>query len=219
MNLAKLKIRVEERPGVFSTEGFEVLFNPTELKLDKTANWSRVPTAGRDTTRSTFTHGEAYTLTVELFFDTYEDRVDVRTFTDRIADLVTVKGELGWPPRCRITWGNNTFDDLQWALQSVHQRFTLFLDNGLPVRATLGCSFREWRSSEQEARKTKRSSPEVAQSRVMKRGESLSSIAAEVYNDPGLWRAIAVLNGINNPRRVPPGMVLAIPPLKPGRRS
>ncbi len=219
MALQKLKIFVEERPDTFSTDGFQVLFNPTELKLDKRANWPKVATAGRDTTRSSFTHGDAYVLTVDLFFDSYEREEDVRVYTDEIVDLATVRGDLQRPPRCRLTWGDNTFDDLQWALQSVNQRFTLFLPNGLPARATLGCTFMEWRSSKQEAHSVKRSSPGVAKTRVLKRGETLSSIAAEEYNDPGLWRAIAVLNRIHNPRRVAPGQVLAIPPLTPGRRG
>jgi len=218
MALEKLKIFVEERPDKFSTNGFAVLFNPTELKLDKTANWSKVPTAGGDTARSTFSYSDAYTLTVDLFFDTYETGEDVRDYTNEVVRLVTLDGGLRRPPRCRLSWGENPFDDRMWALQSLNQRFTLFLGNGLPVRATLGCSFREWRSSREEAQALKRTSADVAKSRVLKRGESLSSIAAEEFNDPGLWRAIAELNGIHNPRRVPPGLVLAIPPLKPGRR-
>jgi hypothetical protein len=219
MALNKLKIFIEERKDKFSANGFEVLFNPTELKLDKMANWPKVATVGRDTARSSFTHGDAYTLTVDLFFDTYERRTDVRDFTRTIVDLVTVQGDLGRPPRCTMTWGDNSFDGMKWALLSLNQRFTLFLDNGLPVRATLGCSFQEWRSSEEEAHATKRSSAEVAKTRVVKSGESLSSIAAEELNNPALWRSIAELNGINNPRRLAPGLVLAIPALQPGRRN
>jgi hypothetical protein len=219
MALEKLKIFVEERADAFSTTGFEVLFNPGELKLDKAANWSRVATAGRDTARSTFTNGEPFSLTLELFFDTYEKGEDVRKHTGKILDLVTVKGDLHRPPRCRMIWGENNFGDLQWALQSVNQRFTLFLPNGLPVRATLSCSFKEWRSPKQEALSVKRASPDVAKTRIVKRGETLSSIAAEEYNDPGLWRPIAELNRIDNPRRLAPGLPLAIPPLKPGRRN
>ena len=219
MALDKLKIFIEERKDKFSPNGFEVLFNPTELKLDKIANWPKVATAGRDTARSSFTHGDAYTLTVDLFFDTYEKRTDVRDHTNRIVDLVTVQGDLGRPPRCTMTWGDNSFDGMMWALHSLNQRYTLFLDNGLPVRATLGCSFQEWRSSKEEAHATKRSSAEVAKTRVVKSGESLSSIAAEELNNPALWRSIAELNGINNPRRLSPGLVLAIPALQPGRRS
>jgi nucleoid-associated protein YgaU len=219
MALEKLKIFVEERPDVFDTIGFEVLFNPAELKLDKTANWAKVPTAGRDTARSTFTHGDAYSLTLDLFFDTYEANEDVRNYTSDIVQLVTVHGDLHRPPRCKMSWGSNDFGGLQWALQSLNQRFTLFQSDGTPVRATLGCSFKEWRSSKEEALTVKRSSPDVAKTRVVKSGETLSSIAAEEYNDPALWRPIAELNRIHNPRRVAPGQVLAIPPLTPGRRS
>jgi nucleoid-associated protein YgaU len=218
MALEKLKVFVEERPGVFSKNPFEVLFNPAELKLDKSARWPRVATAGRDTARSTFTYGEPYSLSLELFFDTYETQEDVRDYTGEIVRLVTVQGDLQRPPLCTMTWGKNTFGDSQWALQSVNQRFTLFLPNGTPVRASLGCSFQEWRSAKKEASNIKRSSQDVAKARVLKRGETLSSIAAEEYNDPGLWRVIAELNGIHNPRRVAPGQALAIPPLKPGRR-
>lgn len=218
MALEKLKIFLEERPGAFSTTGFEVLFNPGELKLDKSANWARIATAGRDTARSSFTYGEPYHLTVDLFFDTYEWREDVRGYTREIVKLVTVNGDLRRPPLCMLAWGSNDFGGLQWALQSVNQRFTLFLPDGLPVRATLGCSFKEWRSSKEEALAIKRSSSDVARTRIVKRGETLSSIAAEEYNDPSLWRGIAELNGIDNPRRVAPGDVLAIPPIQPGRR-
>lgn len=219
MALEKLKIFVETRPDVFDTVGFEVLFNPTELKLDKSANWAKVPTAGRDTARSTFTHGDAYSLSLDLFFDTYELNEDVRNYTSDVVQLVTVHGDLHRPPRCKIAWGSNDFGGLQWALQSLNQRFTLFHADGTPVRATLGCSFKEWRSSKDEAYTVKRNSPDVAKTRVVKSGETLSSIAAEEYNDPALWRPIAELNRINNPRRVAPGQVLAIPPLTPGRRG
>ena len=184
MALEKLKIFVEERPGTFSAVGFEVLFNPAELKLDKSANWPRVATAGRDTARSTFTHGEPYSLSLELFFDTYESKKDVRNYTNAIVQLVTVQGDLHRPPRCKLSWGKNNFGGRQWALHSLSQRFTLFLPNGRPVRASLGCSFKEWRSSKEEALKVKLSSPDVAKTRVIKRGETLSSIAAEEYNDP-----------------------------------
>ena len=219
MALEKLKIRVEERPGMFDSKGFHVLFNPAELKLDKNARWPKMATAGRDSARATFTYGEPYSLTLELFFDTYEMGEDVRGYTGDIVQLVTVRGDLQRPPRCMLSWGENVFGDSQWALQSLNQRYTLFLPDGTPVRATLGCSFLEWRSAKEEARAVKRSSPEVAKTRVLKRGETLSSIAAEEYNDPGLWRAIADLNRIHNPRRIAPGQVLAIPPIKPGRRS
>ncbi len=216
MALEKLKIFVETRPGKYDRE-VSVLFNPAQFVLDKNAYWAALPTAERDAAESQFTYSDPYTLTLDLFFDSYEKRQDVRNQTREVAALITVEGELHRPPRCLLAWGTNDFGGIQWVLESLNQRFTLFLPNGTPVRATLGCTFKQWRSAEEEAREVKKSSPDVAKTRIVQRGETLSSIAAEEYNDPALWRPIAELNGIHNPRRVAPGQVLAIPPLQPGR--
>lgn len=217
MALEKLKIFVETRPGKYEKE-FSVLFNPAQIVLDKSVHWAKVPTAERDAAESQFTHATPYSLTLDLFFDTYEKREDVREHTKQVAAMVTVDGHLHRPPRCKLAWGSNNFNGIQWILQKLNQRFTLFLPDGKPVRATLGCSFQQWRSAEEEAKEVKLSSPDVAKTRIVRRGETLSSIAAEEYNDPALWRPIAELNGIHNPRRVAPGQVLAIPPLQPGRK-
>jgi nucleoid-associated protein YgaU len=98
-------------------------------------------------------------------------------------------------------------------LENLVQRFTLFLPSGIPVRARLSCTFKEWIASEVEARLQNKQSPDVAKTRTVRRGDTLSSIAAEEYADPALWRPIARANGIVNPRRLQPGQVLAIPVL------
>ena len=98
-------------------------------------------------------------------------------------------------------------------LQSLNQRFTLFLDDGTPARATLSCTFKQWRSDEVEARLLNKQSPDVAKTRPVRRGDTLSSIAAIEYKDPTQWRPIAEANAIDNPRLLKPGQVLTIPTL------
>jgi len=97
MALEKLKIFIETRPGTYGSP-FSVLFNPTQITLDKMANWSSAPTAERDAAETRFTYGNPYSLTLDLFFDTYEAGTDVRTFTRQVAALVTVQGELHHVP-------------------------------------------------------------------------------------------------------------------------
>lgn len=46
---------------------------------------------------------------------------------------------------------------------------------------------------------------------VVSHGESLALIAAQTYGHPGLWRAVADANGIDDPFRIPPGRVLLLP--------
>lgn len=216
MALAKLKIQVEDKDGIFG-EGFPVLFNPSQVSLSKAARWGLVSTTGRDVSASQFTHGEPATLSLELFFDTYETGEDVQDHTRQIFHLTTIEkhGNLHRPPLCKLVWGRYTFDDFQWVVTNLVQTFTLFKNDGTPVRATLSCSFRQWRSDEVEQKLLDKQSPDVAKTRVVRRGETLSSIAAEEYNDPALWRPIAVANGIDNPRRLAPGRSLSIPVLDP----
>lgn len=219
MALEKLTIQVETGENEFN-DTFEVLFNPNQISIQKATKWELAPTAERDAPTSQFTYGEPATLSMELFFDTYEAQSDVREHTDKLYHLTTVEqhGDLHRPPLCRLTWGNFNFNDFQWVLQSLNQRFTLFLDSGTPVRATLSCTFKQWRSDEVEARLLNKQSPDVAKTRAVRRGDSLSSIAAAEYKDPAQWRPIAEANAIDNPRQLQAGRVLAIPILS-GRRA
>jgi nucleoid-associated protein YgaU len=218
MGLAKLKILVEKGQDEFE-EKIEVLFNPNQLSIHKSSQWRVVPTAGRDTPASQFTHGEPATLTLDLLFDTYEARQDVREHTNKVFHLTTVEqhGDLHRPPLCRLMWGKFDFNDFTWVLQSLNQRFSLFLDDGTPVRATLSCTFKQWRSNETEARLLKKQSVDVAKTRTVRRGDTLSGIAALEYKDAALWRPIAEANGIDDPRRLKIGQNLVIPALRPRR--
>jgi nucleoid-associated protein YgaU len=51
----------------------------------------------------------------------------------------------------------------------------------------------------------------VAKQRIVKRGETLSSIAAEEYLDPAMWRPIADQNGLDDPFNLVPGTLLLLP--------
>ncbi|BAZ70722.1 MAG: LysM peptidoglycan-binding domain-containing protein [Pelatocladus maniniholoensis HA4357-MV3] len=211
MALEKLKIIPEIGAEI------TVLFNPNEITIDKTANWCLAPTDQSDVPESQFTHGEPAQLTMNLLCDTYEAKTDVRTHADKIFDLTTIQkhGSLHRPPLCKLMWGKFDFNNFQWVLTNLNQRFTLFLDNGTPVRASLTCTFKQWRSDQQDAKLTNKQSPDVAKARIVKDKERISNIAYEEYEDPSLWRAIAQANNIDNPTHLKPGTVLAIPALRP----
>jgi nucleoid-associated protein YgaU len=212
--LEKLTIQVETGENVFNEE-IKVLFNPNQISIQKAIKLEPAPAPERDVPASQFTYGEPATLSMELFFDTYEARQDVREHTNEIYHLTTVERhpELHRPPLCRLAWGSFNFNDFLWVLQSLTQRFTLFLDDGTPVRATLSCTFRQWRSDEVEARLLEKRSSDVVKTRTVRRDDTLSHIAAASYKDPAQWRPIAEANGIDNPRRLQVGQVLTIPAL------
>jgi len=217
MALEKLTMRVETAPGQFK-KTIVALFNPNQISIEKSAQWLTKPKAEHDTPESQFTHGDPASLSLDLFFDTYESQKDVRDYTREIFKLTTIQGHgnLHRPPLCQLEWGrfniSETFD-CQWVLTRLNQRFTLFLSDGTPVRATLGCSFRQYREDEAEDKLLKKESVDVAKTRIVQAGDTLSSIAGEEYNDPAQWRPIARENSIINPGSLPPGTVLRIPAL------
>lgn len=221
MALEKLKIIVEKqgsRLAFDNANAIAALFNPNRLVFNKSANWQKQGAAQRDNPELQFTNADPRTLNLDLFFDTYDSpsagKEDVRTYTDKVLHLATVEkhGDKHRPPVCRLSWGAvGVF--FQGVLEKLEQQFSLFMEDGTPVRATLRCTFKEWRTNYDDLNRQRMESADVARTRVVKRGESLSSIAAEEYLDPALWRPIAIENAIDDPRRLTPGTVLLIPTL------
>jgi nucleoid-associated protein YgaU len=89
----------------------------------------------------------------------------------------------------------------------------MFLPSGVPVRARMNCTFLECLDPEQEAKAANLQTADYSKVHVVAGGETLSGIAARLYEDPRLWRPIAVANGIADPRSIEPGDALRVPAL------
>jgi len=191
-------------------ERIDVMFNPTEYSMGSSNKYSFKMTPGLSQPIAQFVSGESTTLNMDLFFDTYEAGTDVRKKTMQIAGLLDVDKDLHAPPLCRFVWGTLQFKGV---VVKVSQRYTMFLDSGIPVRATLQVSFRAVQSMKEQFKNIPRQSADRTKQRTVKQGDQLWQIAAEEYEDPGLWREIARANGIENPKRLEPGTVIKIPRL------
>ena len=218
MTLEKLKIYAEENnPGDFKEE-ITVLFNPNEISL--TFPRRRIEEEEKillEKAKRIFKSDSA-TLSLNLFFDTsLDNQENVQDYTRKIVSLTLprIGKDKKRPPLCKIIWGiTGGKDSILLAncfLETVTKKLTHFLEDGTPVRATLDCTFKEWKEPIKEKKRDNLIDHPV---RIVKRGETLSSIATEEFGDPSLWRVIAKENGLINPRKLPPGKVLTIPPLK-----
>ncbi|GAX37258.1 CIS tube protein [Nodularia sp. NIES-3585] len=212
MTLEKLTIKAEKNnPGDFADQ-FKVLFNPNQVEIVKTG-WKmgeNGPVASQELTQ----------LSLDLFFDTTLigfPPENVQNYTHKIFNLTQprIGTSTKRPPRCKLIWGTISGKDSlllpDGFLERVTKKLTHFLQDGTPVRATLNCTFKEWREPEKQAKIANLIDDPV---RIVKRGETLSSIATEEYGDPALWRVIAKENRLTNPRNLNPGTVLTIPPLR-----
>lgn len=214
MGLKKAKIQPLDRKGKPKGKMIEVLFNPGEYTIGKSNQYEKKKILGRETPVLQFVSGNNKTLKMDLFFDTYEQGLDVRKYTDKITNLMEIDDDMlpsfYAPPMVKFIWGKVHFKAV---IDDITQRFTMFLDDGTPVRAVLGVSFAECQSlfdpSKQSADRTKKTK-EI----TVKQGDSLSSVAEEFYGSPELWRHIARANKIENPRGLEPGKKIIIPPLE-----
>ena len=220
MALTRVFIETDNDPPqkIQANANSRVFFNPNQYQMQRRVEWKETKSNGMDLPGLQFVSGGARSLSMSLVFDTYEAGDDVRKQTGQIAKLAEVDGKKQRPPFCTITWGpdaGNPYAGLPFhgVVESVSQKFTLFLDDGTPVRATVDVQFKEGQSVQKQLKRNPRarSSPLQPRTRTVREGDTLWSIAAAEYGDAAKWRSLARANQITNPRVLPPGTVLLIP--------
>jgi hypothetical protein len=193
-------------------ERIKVSFNPAEYSLQKGNQFSSTPLPGLSNPVVSFVNGDADVLTMDLFFDTYTDKgsSDVRDETEKIAALLDIHPKLHAPPPVRFVWGGLRFKAV---IERLSQRFTMFREDGVPVRATLNVTFKEYKTIADQLNPPNQSS-DWTKRRTIVELDRLCLIAAAEYEDPTVWRVIADANEIDNPRLLQPGVEIALPPLR-----
>lgn len=208
--LKKAFIQILDAQGKVKEE-VPVLFNPTEYSMEKSNEFASVNIPGLESPMLQFSRGNLETLTMDLFFDSYEENKDVRMdYTTKITDLLKIDPDIHAPPILRFVWGSLNFTCV---LSRVTKKFTMFRSDGIPVRATLSVTFNEYRT-EVSAREKPKKSSDRTKTYTIKQGDSLWAIAAREYGDPASWRPIADKNRIENPRLLEIGIEITIPPLE-----
>jgi nucleoid-associated protein YgaU len=196
-----------------------VQFNPPEYTIAKAAQIAEIAIPGIDAPILQFVRGQTRTLALELFFDTTRQGVtesavvDVRSMTDTVAELGRIQPNTHAPPRIRFVWGQGL--SFRAIVDNVQQKFTLFSPSGVPVRATLTMSFKEYQTLEEQLKALNLQSSDHTKRRVIRRRDTLARIAFEEYGDATQWTLIADHPDnravVGDLRRLPVGVELAIP--------
>jgi nucleoid-associated protein YgaU len=222
MSLQKAVIQIDPRDrGPNLPDRITVQFNPSEYTLSKGAQIAEIAIPGIDSPILQFVRGQNEKLTLELFFDTTrdgmgEDQVtDVRTLTDPVYQLVKIQGNTHAPPRVRFSWGQGL--SFRAIVESIQQKFTVFNPQGVPLRASLAVTFREYKTLEEQLNELNPQSSDHSKLHMVRQQDTLSRIAYEEYGDSSRWRVIAdepANAGLfASPRRLTPGTRLTVPAL------
>lgn len=229
MSISKLTINYEKYKTGSYLGKLEALFNPSQLVFSKKVHWTKdnpLPEGETQSWTTLYDHTDPETLSVNLFFDVYEEvgawksnplfmifmsKPTVLDYMKSLAELARYDEELHQPPTCMLQWGKVKL--FTGVLTDLKQTYTMFLDDGTPVRATADCTFTEV-AMDSDATRYELHSPDVDKTYVVRPGDTLDMIAAQLYDDRRQWRAIAEANGIDNPRILVPGQILHIPKLR-----
>ena len=202
-------------------ERIECLFNPKDYTVTKANNWKAEAKQGATAAVPSFTGGNPWEMNLQLLFDAslLQPKVTVKDTTTTLFDAMNAKigegaGSPGKkntmrPPKITFHYGWFSFVGVA---KSLSVQYTLFTDQGEPIRADVKLSLMQWEPERKGQNPTTRSEGGLG-THLVRDGDSLASIAHQVYGDPTQWRAIAVANGIDDPLRLRSGSALSVPRL------
>jgi nucleoid-associated protein YgaU len=200
-------------------EEIPCLFNPSELTISKSNSWNAGQAKGRNAPELRFQGGQSATLTLSLTFDTTAKGTDVTEHTNKLLDLMKADISLpgadpsrnsARPPWVQFQWGK--LQSFKAIVERLQVRFTYFASDGMPLRAKVDMTLKQWKDEGQQPLQNPTSStPTLHTVHVLMPGETLDRVAAIHYHDPTRWRLIAEANDIEDPLDITPGTSLVVP--------
>ena len=126
-------------------------YNPKELAIDKKVPWQKKSQANKsgDTgIQLEYTGADGRSLTLELLFDGFETKTSVSDNVDKLNQMASV-----WKPGdsdetkrrphlCVVKWGA-TIPKFTCVIESLNVKYTMFSDQGVPLRATCTVQLKE----------------------------------------------------------------------------
>lgn len=193
--------------------------SPQSIDIEKGQNTFDSKTdrrPGKNAGGAQFKGAQAMTLTITGAILSYPDAsTDISPLiTDLQSGLYPPDGssQTALPPTCTFTWGS--WQPIGPAyLKSLKISVTDNLSDGTPVSATVtSLVLSEVPGSDPGPNPTSRGAFGSRSTHTVIAGDSLASISNSAYGRPDLWRAIADINGIDDPLRLHAGTELLIPP-------
>jgi hypothetical protein len=188
-------------------------FNPETYTISKTNIWTYKPNQSKDYPKPEFGGGMPMVYSLQLLLDVSLQGAD-QSVKDQANALMKAMHGGGSPPKfVTFSWGSTQLPKA--APLSISIQYALFHPNGDPIRAFVDLELAQADDSSPpgQAQNPTTRGTEGLRSHIVQDGDSLHSIAYESYGDATRWRAIAEVNGIDNPLRLRRGSSLSIPRL------
>jgi hypothetical protein len=218
-----------------AADAYTVQVNPSSYSLARLANYSYDRGLGFSTNEAKWAHNEPVHLDFEFLFDgtgvvpkpsTLGDIPLVGAIASALSPnepfvvmdeinnfdrvVYDYSGEQHRPRAVLLVWGSLTFPCV---LTSVGYRYTLFKEDGTPLRAVAKCSFCESIPPAEDELKKDPKSADLTHLRDVKDGDTLPLLAYDIYGDGQFYVQVASANKLVNFRRLRSATRLSFPPL------
>ena len=210
MALEKLKIKSKGKE-------FAAMVNPQEFSVKDSIKYSQT----NESRSPKFEQYEGSKFSVpKIFLDTTGAipmehwPVKNGSIDDMITALKKVvydyDGDSHEPPIVEVIWGSNHF---KGRLLTIDTKFTLFDNQGSPLRAEVQLEFTSYDTMKELEAKANKHSPDLTHVIEVKSGDTLPNLCNKVYNNPSYYMQVARINGLSSFCRLKPGTRLVFPPL------
>lgn len=192
--------------------------NPESLKSERGIVYRKDKQLGTTNGSNTFESYEPEKLSFSFTVDTTgvvegtQDTDEAHIKVKELENLLYTYNEEGHRPSyIIIAYGEILF---KGQLASMKIDYTLFNNEGIPLRAKVDLSFSGFRCSEEDKKKYSKLSPDMSRLIVIKENDTLANLCHQIYGNSHLVAQVAGFNNLNGFREVPVGTELLFPPLK-----
>jgi len=216
-------------------DAYTVQVNPSSYTLNRLLNYSYHRGQGFSASEAVYNDSEPVNLEFEFLFDgtgvvpkpsalgdiplvgaiasalspdePFVVMDEIKKFDALVYDY---SGKIHRPRALLLVWGTLVFPCV---LESADYRYTLFKEDGTPLRAVARCSFCESIPGAERVRRDDATSPDLTHLRDVKDGDTLPLLAYDIYGNAQLYLEVARVNKLVNFRRPRPAIRLSFPPL------
>lgn len=222
--MAKAYLELTDSAGGSSRGGGRTInfqFNPETFALKKEAEWIvDPPSAAGKAPPPQYRGPKPASMSLVMLLDASDqDEGDVSQIVEELFEACspTAKSEADQRPLpqfVKFGWRKVHFTGY---ITSVQAEYTLFRPDGRPIRARCTVALDELPVTSSRQNPTSGGTG-ARGSHVVVSGDTLAGVAYREYGRPGLWRAIAEANSIDDPMRLAAGSRLDIPPVTDAMR-
>lgn len=205
--------------SVDDSRQFKFSVNPEKYDHSFAISYSDQAPVGKSEVTTKFDKTEPETVNIRTLLDCTgalgdgdEPPRDVKSQLKELSDIVyRYDGDQHEPNPVQILWGSQIFIG---RLKSMKVDSTLFKASGEPLRAMLDLEFKSYVSSEEEALRANRSSPDMSHLVEVRAGDTLPLLCHRIYRDSSYYIEVARHNNLTDFRDLEPGSKLHFPPLR-----